>query len=252
MDDILSQLERMSLAQSKKKTKPKRKNANNSLDIADNNVFVQPVPERRMLRASRSRAVPDFVLPLENTPSIASELEGKDIIHNMKNAIKLHRDIRVQLPVMKDAVLKTPALFFDNRFADAEKVLREYAPTFKKLERVYEDIMYVRDGIAPLRELVEKEDVQTNNPDKRMRLTKLRSYLLKHNQECQKILEDATTYFPPISAVYSKRSTMLEEARQRVQSEKEIEKSKKRFKNDLESAIEMIEAFSIKGPATGF
>jgi hypothetical protein len=158
-------------------------------------------PSRVMARASRARKETHMDLPLEHTPSAASEETGQRLVRQVRSVLDKYRKVREDLPVFHDAMKVASDLVVKEEDDKVDKILKDHKPTYEKLVVISEVLTDVVAVIAGYIVKVEARQLEaTGKP--RASLGKLLSFFYKHQSELHKIYNDVTHFMPIAQGAY--------------------------------------------------
>lgn len=171
-------------------------------------------PIRRMVRASRARPTTSQVkerplLPLQETPSIASDSKGKDLVRKVRAALQAHRSVKGQLESFKNALDTAVDLMNRQETDKAQKILTEFKRAHDNLQKARENLVYVMEHIDEYRnETMERLEAAT--PKKRMQYSKILSYFLKYEPELSDVYKDVSDVYPKTQGAFAQLKAQME------------------------------------------
>lgn len=223
LDFITNRLGAVNVTDEEPKRKVRSKKATPKMEV-------DREPVRRMVRASRARPSTSQVkerplLPLQETPSIASDDKGKTLVRKIRESLQAHRSIKSQLESYKTA-LDTAASLMDHGECDkANKVLSEFKRVRDNLHKTSDNLTFMLQHIDDYRKQTMAR-IDAASPKERMQYSKLLSYFLKYEPELLELQKDVTEVYPKSHAVFAQLALQMETRK----VEKQFESIMKGFK----------------------
>lgn len=188
-------------------------------------------PVRRMVRASRARPSTSAQvqerppLPLQETPSIASDDKGKTLVRKIREALQAYRSVKGQLETYKNALTTAMDLMGRGECDKANKVLSEFKRVRDHLQKANDHMTYLLEHVDDYRKKT-MDRIEAAAPKERLQFSKLLSYFLKYEPELLEMQKDVGEVYPQSHAVFAQLALQLEARK----LEKQFETVMKGFK----------------------